>query len=80
MSGAVIVILFCSVLNFIFLLKSKKRLCANIYETEIWTTSYLKKFDFVGFFHEAKNDKIRKATPSSILFKGLDNPALNALL
>ena len=47
--------LFHSVLNFIFLLKSKKRekkvrLYAKIYETEIWTASYLKKFDFVGFF------------------------------
>ena len=57
MSGSVI---FHPVLNFIFLLKSKKRekkvrLCANSYETEIWTASYLspiylKKFDFVGFF------------------------------
>ena len=78
MSGAVIFIPFCS--QFHFLLKSKKRekkvrLCANIYETEIWTASYpSEEIRFRGFFYEeAKNDKLGKTTPSSILFKGLDN-------
>ena len=58
MSGAVIFIAFCSQFHFsTHVEKTRKKvcLCANIYETEIWTASYLstiylKKFDFVGFF------------------------------
>ena len=72
--------LFHSVLNFIFLLKSKKReknfrLCANIYGIEIWTASYLKKFDFVGFFTKQKTIKYERPhlhpyySKDSIIFK-----------
>ena len=58
MSGAVIFIPFYSQFHFSTQVeKTRKKvcLCANIYETEIWTASYLspiylKKFDFVGFF------------------------------
>ena len=58
MSGAVIFIPFYSQFHFsteVEKTRKKVCLCANIYETEIWTASYLspiylKKFDFVGFF------------------------------
>ena len=78
MSGAVIFIPFCSQFHFFTQVdKTRKKvcLCANIYETEIWTASYpSEEIRFHGFFYEeAKNDKLGKTTPSSILFKGLDN-------
>ena len=51
-SVAVIVIPFCSQFHLYSSRKTWKkiRLCANIYETEAWTTSHLKKFHFVGIF------------------------------
>ena len=78
MSGAVIFIAFCSQFHFSTQVeKTRKKvcLCANIYETEIWTASSLsEEIRFRRFFYEeAKNDKIGKSTPLSLLFKGLDN-------
>ena len=78
MSGAVIFIPFYSQFHFSTQVQKtrKKSVCVLTFmkpRSEL-PPIYLKKFDFVGFFYEeAKNDKIGKSTPSSILFKGLDN-------